>query len=192
MSVKKYIPYDSGIFFITFTCYKWKPLIELVNGYEIIYKWFDYLKSKGHGINGYVIMPNHLHTILSFTKSEKSINTIIGNGKRFMAYEIIRRLENLGEINILTELSNSVSDSEKLRNKKHEVFQPSFDWKYLDNDKIIEQKLSYIHENPIRGLNPLVANPLDYTHSSARFYEGLESVYPLDSIYGQEHIIFDL
>ena len=38
-------------------------------------------------------MPNHVHAMISFSKTEKSINRIIGDGKRFMAYEIIKRLE---------------------------------------------------------------------------------------------------
>jgi REP element-mobilizing transposase RayT len=77
MPVKQTIPYNYGTFFITFTCYKWMPLIEAVNGYDIIYKWFDHLKIKGNYINGYVIMPNHVHAMISFTYSPQSINTII-------------------------------------------------------------------------------------------------------------------
>ncbi|MFT3681943.1 MAG: hypothetical protein QM791_16840 [Ferruginibacter sp.] len=46
MPVKHTIPHSSGIFFITFTCYQWLPLIDTVNGDDIIYNWFDHLKSK--------------------------------------------------------------------------------------------------------------------------------------------------
>ena len=88
MPVRKTIPYNSGMFFITFTCHNRLPLIEKVNGYDIIYKWFDHLKMPGHFINGFVIMPNHVHALISFKNTGQSINTIIGNGKRFMAYEI--------------------------------------------------------------------------------------------------------
>jgi len=38
--------------FITFTCYKWLPLIELTNSHDVVYKWFDYLKTKGHLVTG--------------------------------------------------------------------------------------------------------------------------------------------
>ena len=54
MPVKQTIPYRYGSFFITFTCYKWLPLIEKVNGYDIIYNWFDVLRKDGHYINGFV------------------------------------------------------------------------------------------------------------------------------------------
>ena len=37
---------------------------------------------KVHFVNAYVIMPNHLHVLIDFGKSAKSINTIASNGKR--------------------------------------------------------------------------------------------------------------
>jgi REP element-mobilizing transposase RayT len=60
MPVQQTIPYKDGIFFITFTCYKWMPLLQVSDSYDLVYKWFDYLKVQGHRINGYVIMPNHV------------------------------------------------------------------------------------------------------------------------------------
>jgi len=71
MPVKRTIPKNYGTYFITFTCYDWQPLIDMVNGYDIIYNWFDHLKTKGHFINGYVIMPNHLHAVISFANTAK-------------------------------------------------------------------------------------------------------------------------
>ena len=108
MPVKQTIPYRYGSFLITFTCYKWLPLIEKVNGYDIIYNWFDILKKDGHYINGFVVMPNHIHAIISFIKTPQLINSIVGNGKRFMAYEIVKRLKHLGEIDLLSQLGNAV------------------------------------------------------------------------------------
>ena len=59
------------------------PLLEQTNSYDLIYKWFDYLKQQNHRIAGYVIMPNHIHVLIDFVTSTKKINTIIGDGKRF-------------------------------------------------------------------------------------------------------------
>ncbi|HEY5368477.1 MAG TPA: hypothetical protein VIJ75_05730 [Hanamia sp.] len=58
MPVQQTIPFEEGTFFITFTCYKWMNLIETTESYNLVYKWMDHLKSKGHKIIGYVIMPN--------------------------------------------------------------------------------------------------------------------------------------
>ena len=137
MPVKLTIPYSSGIFFITFTCHGWLPLIDKVNGYNIIYNWFDHLKEKGHFINGYVIMPNHIHVLISFINAQQSINTIIGNGKRFMAYEIIKRLEANNETEWLQQLSADVEPIRKANKKLHEVWETSFGWKDCRSNKFV-------------------------------------------------------
>ena len=179
MSVRKAIPDKSGIYFITVTCRGWHNLFSLADGYAAVYQWFDYLKSKGHYVLGYVIMPNHLHALIGFRNAgSKSINAIIGNGKRFMAYELIARLEKRGEKNMLSELAAFVNSTEKKRGKLHDVFEPSFDWKACYSENFIEQKLNYIHENPCRGKWNLALKPWDYVHSSAKFYAiGKQGVY---------------
>jgi REP element-mobilizing transposase RayT len=170
MPVRRDIPYDAGLYFITFTCYQWLPLFERTNGYDIVYAWFDYLKTQGHDIIGYVIMPNHLHAMISFSRTEKSINKIIGDGKRFMAYEIIKRLKQKGFKYILEKLEKAVSVTGQQRGKKHEVWQESFDWKYCETEKFASQKLAYMHNNPCAGKRRLVMDATKYEHSSARFY----------------------
>ena len=42
-----------GLFYITFSCLNWTRLFELTHSFDVVYKWLDYLKSKGHFINGY-------------------------------------------------------------------------------------------------------------------------------------------
>ncbi|MEO5891588.1 MAG: hypothetical protein ABIQ31_15160 [Ferruginibacter sp.] len=69
------------MFFITFTCHQWMPLIEKINGCDVVHNWLDFLKSNGHYINGFVIMPDHIHVLISFINASKSINTIKGMAK---------------------------------------------------------------------------------------------------------------
>ncbi len=159
-----------GIYFITITCYDWLPLIQITNTYDAVYKWFNYLKQKGHYITGYVIMPNHLHALIAFSNSGKNINKIIGNGKRFLAYEIVKRLKETGHHIILKQLSEAVEVTDKKRGKLHEVFEDSFDIKECMTEKFIRQKLNYIHLNPCSGKWKLAVCPEDYPHSSAKFY----------------------
>jgi len=61
----------------------------------------------------YVIMPNHLHVMIYFPKPGYNLNKIIGNGKRFMAYEIIKRLEAMKRNDLLEYLFDSVTKREK-------------------------------------------------------------------------------
>ena len=179
MPSKQTIPYNDGIYFITITCHKWIPLIGKTNSYDVIYKWFDFLKSKRHFILDYVLMPNHLHVLIGFRNSDKSINKIVGDGKRFIAYEIVKRLKAQKEIIILNELENAVEHKDRQRNKKHEVWEDSFDWKECISHKFINQKIEYMHNNPCTGKWNLSLNPIEYQHSSARFYLTGEHNYPV-------------
>jgi len=172
---RRKIPETNGVYFVTISCHQWLPLIELISGYEMVYNWFDHLKDKGHYITGYVIMLNHFHALIAFRNTDQSINTVVGNGKRFMAYEIINRLERLNEHQLLRRLNLSVEAKERVRNKKHEVWEASFvpifiGRKECRSHKFMKQKLDYIHDNPCRGKWNLVTDVTQYAHSSARFY----------------------
>jgi len=58
MGVRTPVEQTEGLYFITFTCCQRLPLFEITDGYDTVYKWFGYLKSKNHFPEGYVIMPN--------------------------------------------------------------------------------------------------------------------------------------
>ncbi|MFM9911898.1 MAG: transposase, partial [Chitinophagaceae bacterium] len=117
MTVRREMPNKEGIYFITFTCYKWLPLIELAEAYDEVYKQFDILKSEGHYVLGFVIMPNHVHMLLGMKDTGKSINTRIGSIKRFLAYELVRRLQKSRKNDVLKELSEGVHSTDKNRGK---------------------------------------------------------------------------
>jgi len=144
--------------------------MEQTNSYDLVYKWFDYLKQQNHRIAGYVIMPNHIHVLIDFATSSKKINTIIGDGKRFMAYDIISRIKEAGNTDLLQQLQKSVTAKDRNNGKKHEVWKESFDWKYCETVKFAYQKLLYIHNNPCNGKWNLAADITKYEHSSARYY----------------------
>ena len=162
----------NSIYFVTFTCYQWLPLFEQTNSYDLVYKWFDYLYSINIRIAGYVIMPNHVHVLLYFPEMKKSLNTVIGNGKRFIAYDLINRLVASNENKLLQHLAAGVKDREKKKGQLHKVFEESFDAKICSSKEFIYQKLDYIHHNPTSGKWILAKDFLSYAHSSALFYEG--------------------
>ena len=123
-----------------------------------------------HDVLAYVIMPNHLHFLLHYNGGSKNLNTVIGNGKRFIAYEIIELLKQKREHVLLQKLSAAVKDKDRSRGKKHEVWKDGFDVKECRTEKFILQKLIYIHENPVRGRWKLCETSVDYLHSTAKFY----------------------
>jgi len=71
---------------------------------------------------------------------------------------------------MLEKLSGAVSASDSKRGKLHQVFEPSFDCKECYSEAFTEQKLNYMHQNSCKGVWNLAASPIDYKHSSAKFY----------------------
>ncbi|WP_425391690.1 hypothetical protein [Ekhidna sp.] len=149
----------------------WLPLFELSQVYDEVYNWFDHLIKDGCHILGYVIMPNHLHCILFPTNQEKPLNKLVAEGKRFMAYGIVKRLKKNQQSEILDKLSDGVQENEIKKGKKHQVFRLSFDAKMCNNISMLETKLDYAHRNPVSGKWNLAEDYTDYVHSSASFYD---------------------
>jgi REP element-mobilizing transposase RayT len=168
MSIKLTREETIQTYFCTFTCKNWLHLFEITNLYDEVYKWFNILVDKGNEIEAFVIMPNHLHLLIFV--SAGSINTLLSNGKRFLAYEIVKRLEKQQQHEILHQLESAVTPKEKQRKKKHRVFEVSSDIKPCYNEKFLLQKLNYIHNNPVTGKWKLSNLPEEYAHSSACFY----------------------
>ena len=167
---------SNSIYFITFTCHKWRNLFSITNAYNAVYKWFDSLYEKKCRVIGYVIMPNHVHVLLYFPEMLKSLNIIIGNAKRFMAYEIIKRLEADKNFILLEDMHHSVKKGEQKKGQRHKVFADSFDAKACYSNEFVYQKLEYIHKNPVSKKWQLAKDYTEYLHSSAAFYEkGIKS-----------------
>lgn len=167
-------------YFFTITCFRWLPFFEITNFYEEIFKWYEILKNNKTHLVAYVIMPNHLHAVVYYDNNRTSINKVISNGKRFMAYEIVKRLSDMKKVNLLYFLEKNVNERERMTGKIHQVFEPSFDLKELFSEKFVFQKIQYLHLNPVRKKWRLCDTFLDYKYSSARFYEGLfYSGYPV-------------
>lgn len=160
-----------SIYLVTFTCYKWLPLFQQANAYDAVYKWFDNLYKNHIYITGYVTMPNHVHALLYFPEMTKSLNIVIGNAKRFLAYEIIKRLETQKREDLLQLLHSSVEKKEIKKGQIHKVFEDSFDAKECYSQEFIFQKLDYKHHNPVSKKWQLVNDFGDYEYSSAGFYE---------------------
>jgi REP element-mobilizing transposase RayT len=76
MAVRKTRTKDGAVYFGTFTCFQWLPLIEAVRAYDAIYQWMHIANAKGYHFLGYVIMPNHVHFLIRVPEGGR-INTML-------------------------------------------------------------------------------------------------------------------
>ena len=160
---------EAGHYFCTFTCWEWLPLIAVTGLYDKLYAWMDLVTAKGCAITGHVLMPNHVHLLVVVPES-LSINTVLSNAKRFLAYDVIARLERTDRHDLLSRLSAGLTPGDEARAQQHRVWRTSSDIKSCESEAFLLQKLDYIHANPVSGKWSLVEDAHDYPHSSAGFY----------------------
>ena len=131
--------------FITFTCYNWIPLFEITQSYNLLYDWLKFI-SKRYNIetHAFVFMPNHIHIIIKLPEIQAELNKVISNGKRFLAYELVKKLKILGKIDLLEQLSAACTEKEKAKGQKHKIFELSFDAKPSQRRFSIKKQITYI------------------------------------------------
>ncbi len=90
------------------------------------------------------------------------MNTLVSNKERFIAYEIIKRLEAKGLNKILLRLKEGLTERDVAKGQKHKVFEVSFDAKPIYYRNFLLQKINYIDMNYIRGKWKLIEHWEDY------------------------------
>jgi REP element-mobilizing transposase RayT len=191
MAIRTRHQITENTWFVTFTCHNWLPLFELTNSYDLVYKWLKLIEEKYRiKTTGFVIMPNHVHVLLYLTHFSVDLNTIMANAKRFMAYDVVKRLAEQGHTDVLTILASACSEKELAKGQLHKVFEPSFDAKPVYTLHFLHQKLDYIHHNPVAGKWRLCEEFTDYPHSSAAFYV-LDVPHPFADVYDYRNYWFD-
>jgi len=183
MAIRTRHEINEDTWFVTFTCHNWLPLFELTNSYHLVYKWLKLIDNKyGIKTTGFVIMPNHVHVLLYLTNLNVNLNSIMANAKRFMAYDLVKRLGEQRHEDVLHMLASVCSEKERAKGQLHKVFEPSFDAKPVYTLDFFYQKLDYIHHNPVSGKWRLCEEFTDYPQSSAAFYE-LGIAHPFVDVY---------
>lgn len=66
----------------------------------------------------------------------------MSNGKRFMAYELIKRLQEKGLSKILLQLKEGLTERDVAKGQKHKVFEDSFDAKTIYHRNFLLQKIN--------------------------------------------------
>jgi REP element-mobilizing transposase RayT len=157
------------VYFATFTCYQWLPLFRMLDAYDLVYSWMHMAHAKGFRFLGYAIMPNHVHFLIRVPEGG-AMNTLLGNGKRLMAYELVQGLMRAGREDVLLQLQQGLRPSDVARGQKHRVFTTSTDLVECFSGKMIEEKLRYIHANPVSKRWMLAEDAVEYPDSSFAFY----------------------
>ena len=155
---------DEALYFVTSTTIEWVSIFTNEKYYNILIEAIKFYQTKSKlEIFAYVILPNHFHLIL---RSKELIN-IMKLIKMYSAKEIIKQLTEDRKNQILELLRLSKKNYKTQSN--YQVWQEGYKPKEILSDKMLRQKIDYIHYNPVK--KGLVSEPIDWKYSSAGFYE---------------------
>jgi len=158
--------HDPGhLYFITASIIEWKHLF-VTNDYAMIplnsLEWMQ--REKRILIFAFVVMPSHLHVILK--PESNSIGEVVQQFGSFTAHEILKKLRMQKQKDLL-ELFN-----QKKRDERHEhsIWQ-DIQAKNIYSMGFLQQKMEYIHQNPMTKDLKLFKDRADYLYSSACYYD---------------------
>jgi len=165
VGLKRY--YGKGnLHFITFSCYRRLPLLKTVRARDIFVKELGKIRDEmGFRLVGYVVMPEHVHLLISEPK-EGTPSTVLQKLK----LRVARRLRTRRRSGSAVQLGLPFEETkEPLRAFWQARF---YDFNVYTTGKK-KEKLNYMHANPVvRGL---VEHPKDWRWSSWGFYWGVET-----------------
>jgi REP element-mobilizing transposase RayT len=130
-------------------------------------------------VYAYVIMSNHIHCTVS---AENNLSDVVRDFKKFTAKEILKLvIENTQESR--KEWLLMIFKYHAKFNKRVEKFQF---WTHenhaieLTNNEMIESRVNYIHQNPVRA--GYVEQEHEYVYSSAKNFAGLINPMEIDEL----------
>lgn len=161
---------QKALHFITFAVIDWVDIFTRQRYRDIVIESLEYCcRVKGLRVVAYCIMPNHLHLIVYCT-GEDGLSAILRDFKKFTANRILESITGNPESRRIWLLRHFSWRGRMNPNNKHYQL-----WQQGDNHPIelyshrfIEQKITYIHDNPVRA--GWVYKPEQYPYSSAGWY----------------------
>ena len=158
------IRFDHNPQFITITNYNWVSVLK--NDYHkdiIIEALKKRVDSNEVSIYAFVIMPNHMHLIWQLHD---------GINKPYFQRDFLK-LTSRSLLCFMRMNNDSTLPQLEVRavDRKFQVWKRNSLSIDLYSEKVLVQKLYYIHQNPIKEKWKLAVYPEDYKYSSAGFYE---------------------
>ncbi|MDA3893853.1 MAG: transposase [Salinivirgaceae bacterium] len=165
-----------GIYFVSFAVVEWLDVFTRNEYKNIIIDSLHFCqKEKGMEIFAWCIMTNHMHIIFRCVKDFEP-QLVLGDFKRFTSKAIVQAIiDNPKE----SRKELLLEQFKKAGSKSSNVSKNQF-WRHdnrpieLWSNKVIFEKINYIHNNPVE--EGLVYNPWEYIYSSAKDYAGEKGI----------------
>jgi REP element-mobilizing transposase RayT len=169
MSRKYKFGEKDGAYFVSFATVNWIDVFTRVAYFDCIIESLDHCrKNKGMELYGYCIMPSHVHLI--FRSSLGDPSGLMRDFKGFTSRKMLKIIEENAQESRkewmlwMFERAGKKNSNVQYRQFWQQDNHPIEIWSL----KVFEQKLNYIHQNPVES--GFVTVPIDWKYSSARNY----------------------
>ncbi len=172
---------QSRPYFLTFQIVGWADIFSRKVYRDIILDSLKYCReSKGLILFAYVIMTNHVHAIMQ--SKDRDLSGLVRDFKKFTSKAILNEV-NQNKQESRREWLEMVFRYHAKFNKRAKEMQL---WTHqnhaveISTNDMIDSRVEYIHENPVRA--GWVEKAEDYLYSSSRNYAGLPPLIDIDLI----------
>jgi REP element-mobilizing transposase RayT len=174
MSTGYQISEQDELHYVTFQIVRWMDLFTRQVYRDIVIDSLHFCQQhKGFEIYAFVIMSNHIHLLIR--SDREKLSDTIREFKSFTAKKMLEAMQTEAEsrrewmLNLF-----EFSAKQHKRNEQYQLWTHENHAEIIYSNKFIDQKINYIHDNPVRA--GIVEHPEDYLYSSARNYAGLQGV----------------
>ena len=166
MSTGYQIDDQYGTYFLTPTIVDWVDVLTRKEYKDIIISSLDFcIKNKALMVYGYVIITNHIHLIVRSTNG--TLSDTVRDFKKFTATAILDAIRSQPESRREWMLHRfEWNAAQNKRSSDSQFWTHENRAEVIFSEKFFNQKLKYIHDNPVRA--GWVYNPEDYIYSSAK------------------------
>lgn len=169
-------------YYVTFTVVDWLPIFINPEPINIITNSLRFcFTSKFLRIYAYAIMPNHLHMIVFDAEFDnKRLQKTLAEFRKFTGHKLADYIDN----NLGGSFSKTIR-SNPLNDRNRQVWIPGWHAEGLVSEAFLNQKVNYIHENPVR--KGYVRVPERWRYSSAVFWNnGTSGEIPISMVIEEE------
>lgn len=122
-------------------------------------------------IFAWCIMTNHIHLVFRVSGPNEPQH-VLGDSKRYTSKKLIKTIEENPKESRRERLLETFrsAGARSSNTTKHQFWRHDNKPIELWSNKVIDEKINYIHRNPVEA--GIVHHPADYLYSSARYYAG--------------------
>jgi len=153
------------LYFVTASICGWKPIFEADPYRRIIFgslQWFQ--REEKTTLYAFAIMPSHLHAIIR--PNTFTIADFLQDFGSYTAHSILKQLRQEDNVSVLHFFEEHRRDKRHI----HSIWQ-DIQAKNIYSQEYLQQKLEYIHNNPIKKQSIWKGDRAEYPYSSACFYD---------------------